>query len=810
MAEHWERRLAAIGEVVSLRGVAGAPDGGEGRITVSLAEAGDRARLAIGRAACLFAVLARIGEGDTVVIEVDVPDGGASGAIPVVLPVDLDLTLADAIAAVADGWERGRAAGPPTEAQRAALDEATAGRAVAVGDARATGRHVLCVDAGGAPAELRHAEDRIDARAAAAIASALAAATAALATPEVAIGALALVSPSARAELEVLGAGPPALGGSGSFAERVAEHARRAPDRPAVTCDATTLTYGELARRSTALARRLRDEHGAGPDALVAIALGKGVDAVTAIVGTAFAGAAWLALDPAAPPARRRAILRAARPAVTVVAPGDPRALVDGDASTLSIGDGDGADGDAPLAPHAGANGDAPLAAHAGADDLAYVVATSGSTGEPKLVAVEHASLRNYLAWKLEHYALRPSSVCLQLAPLSFDSAVSDVVTTLGCGGHLVLVPEDERLDPRRVGELCREHGVTVLAAVPSHYRTFVASLPAPGTLETVTLAGEALDAGVVAEHLERLPAVRIVNEYGPAEGTIAATAADVRAPVEGRVAIGRPIAGVEVVLVDRAARLAGPGLAGEIALAGACLARGYHGDGARTDQAFVTSPDRPGRRIYRTGDIGRWREDGELEFLGRLDRQVKIRGNRVELEEVEAALRAHPQVADAAAVVTPELPGGDLVAYVVRASDDGAADRDALREHLATRLPAYMLPAQIVAVDRLPLTANGKLDRRLLDLRRPPASHPPSPSEGPADELEAKLLELWRELLEQPDVGVESGFFEAGGHSLLAVQLAMAIEDELGVEPPLGELFDNSSVRAFAGWLREHAELPG
>jgi amino acid adenylation domain-containing protein len=789
MSDHWERQLASIGEPVRLHGVSA----GVGEHTIeSLLEpgaAGALERVTGGRdterlvvlAACLAAVLLRLGDGDGVVVEVPRPASAPADWLPIAVSADLDRTLAATVRELDAAFGAAQDAPAPTAAQRAAYGAAVAELPVGVGHepppAGRFGLHVrLRPDA--AALVLTYDAGRLDADAARGIATAVALTVAVLGGAQRPLRALELVPAEDRESLHAVGAGPRPSSPVPPFLERFDRNVERRRACPAVVFSGASITYGELDARSSRLAHRLRAEHAAGPDSVVAVALPKGIDAIVAIVATLKAGAAWLPLDVTQPAERRRAFLAAAKPVAVIDEP-----------------DGDDAGTGAPT-------GAAPAAAPS---QLAYVIGTSGSTGGPKLVAVEHGAIDNYLAWKIEYHGMRDATVCLQLAPLSFDSAVSDVLATLACGGLLVLVADEQRLDPAELARLCARHGVTTFAAVPCHYRTFVGSLPADAGLELVTLAGERLTADVVAAHAQRLPGVRLVNEYGPSEGTIAATACAVDLAAEGDPPIGRPLDGTELTLVDRAGAIAPAGVPGEIALAGAGVARGYLGAAGDTG-GFGADPAEPGRRLYRTGDLGRWRADGQLDYLGRIDGQVKIRGNRVELGEIEAALRAHVAVADAAVVLRDGVGGPDLVAYLV--PSNGAPDAGgwaSVSAALEDRLPQYMLPGRLVAVDALPLLPNGKLDRRALASRELSASASAAAG-APADELEGRLLELWRQLLEAPDMGVSDGFFEQGGHSLLAVQLVTEIADELGLELPLGELFDHSSVRAAAGWLRLHA----
>jgi amino acid adenylation domain-containing protein len=510
-------------------------------------------------------------------------------------------------------------------------------------------------------------------------------------------------------------------------------------DAPAVVDGDVVLTYAQLHRRANALAHRLR---AAGP--LVAVALGRSADLVIATLAVLKAGAAYAPLELSAPPARRRLVLDGLGDPVVIEAVGDEEA-------------------DSPP--------DAPPA------DLAYVIHTSGSTGRPKGVEIEHRSLANLVAWHNRAYDLRPGDRTTLLAAPSFDASVWELWPTLVAGATLHVVRDPLGLGPDGLREWLARTGITVcFMPTPLAEVVLAGSWPAGLKLRALLTGGDAL---------RRVPdgplPFRLVNHYGPTEATVVATAGDV-IPGE-RPTIGGPIANTRAYVLDRHGRPAPIGVPGELYLAGAGLARGYLNDADQSARSFVDA----GERLYRTGDRVRWRAGGRLEFLGRLDRQVKVRGRRIELGEIEHALGSHPGVGSVIALLRED----ELVAYVTPATLDGAQ----LRRHVAERLPPAMVPAAVVALPELPLTPHGKVDRERLPA---PVLHGDEPV-APRTPLEAALVELWRDVLGRARVGVEDNFFELGGHSLSATELMSRVRGMFGVELPLRRLFDHPTVAALA-----------
>jgi amino acid adenylation domain-containing protein len=566
------------------------------------------------------------------------------------------------------------------------------------------------------------------------------------------------------------------------FGQRVAA----VPDAVAVVADGVELTYAQLDAWANRLAHYLRRQ-GVGAESVVGLCLPRGVEMIAAILGVWKAGAGYLPVD-AGLPAERVGFMVADSGARLVLASGDARAAL----AAGSVG--------APVVwlddPGllAGYPESAPPAAAVDRDGLAYVTYTSGSTGAPKGVAVTQGALANYVAsvsarlgWFGEgrRYGL--------LQPPVTDLGNTVVFISLAAGGQLHVLGEAAVVDPQAVADYLAERRIDFVKAVPSHLAA-LSAVAGPGRVlpfRSLVLGGEAAPAGWVAELVAAAgDGRRVFNHYGPTETTIGVATAELTPAMlaSGSVPIGGPIANTRLFVLDAGLAPAPVGVAGELYVAGAGLARGYVGRAGLTGERFVACPFGSGERMYRTGDLVKWAGDGQLVFVGRADEQVKIRGFRIEPGEVEATLLAHPAVAQAAVVAREDTPGDRrLVAYVAADADTELADGD-LKAFMTQHLPEYMVPAAVVALPELPLTASGKLDRRALpapELTDRPVSREPS------NEREALLCELFAEVLELDSVGVEDSFFDIGGHSLLAIRLLSRIRARLGVEVKIRMLFE-------------------
>ncbi|KUF12937.1 non-ribosomal peptide synthetase [Streptomyces silvensis] len=587
------------------------------------------------------------------------------------------------------------------------------------------------------------------------------------------------------------------------------------PDAPAVSCGDVRLTYAELNTRADRLAHRLIAA-GAGPEQVVALALPRSAELIVALVAVLKSGAAYLPVDPRHPADRIAFMLGDAAPGCVVTAhdagcalPDDvPRLYVDegpdaaagGTAATL--GSPRDSDRTAPLTP---ANG-------------AYVLYTSGSTGRPKGVLVPHTNVVDLVLWGREALGRPQLSHALAATPLTFDVSVFELFGPLLSGGAVEIVP-----DVLALGELAggRWRG-SLICAVPSALAELVSHHDVTLGAAVVALGGEALSAHTLAGIRAAAPGARIVNVYGPTEATVYTTAwfsddlagHGERSTDDGDAPpIGRPVRNTRAYVLDACLEPVPVGVPGELYVAGAGLARGYVRRPGLTAERFVPDPfGAPGERMYRTGDVTRWRADGHLEYLGRADDQVKIRGFRIEPGEVESALADHPGLAQAAVVVREDRPGDRrLVAYCVPAADgtasaagplsaapaEPAPGEAELRAHLARLLPAYMVPTAFVPLARLPLSPNGKLDRRALPA--PDDADGRQPGRAPRTPTEATLCALFADALGVPDVGVDDGFFDLGGHSLLAVKLVSRVRAALDVPLGIRAVFEAPTVAALA-----------
>ncbi|MEV4104690.1 amino acid adenylation domain-containing protein [Nonomuraea sp. NPDC049649] len=590
-------------------------------------------------------------------------------------------------------------------------------------------------------------------------------------------------------------------GGWESVADQIVRQAGQTPDQAAVVAEGERLTYGDLVARAREVAARLGPFTG-DTRPVVGVALPAGPDGISAILGVMLAGAAYLPLDPAHPPARVTALLERAR-AVAVIAPPDLLAGLDAYPGTKLP----------PPAPPAGPHGPDVAGGNLRPGDPAYVIFTSGSTGEPKGVVVPHGAVAEFNRSFVDAHGFGPGQRVLMLPPLTFDASVGDLFPVLTSGGTLVIHPEPARLDGAELVRFCAGHGVTAVDAPVALWRRWVTDLAETGVpeswpVEIMMVGGEEVPVEDVRAW-QRLTRGRcdLFNHYGPTEATVCATVHRIGGTDElgdlGRVPIGRPLPHVRARVLDRSGRAVPIGGVGELHLGGAGLADGYVGAAALTAAAFVPDPDGPpGARLYRTGDLARIRPGGEVEFLGRRDRQVKIRGHRIEPAEVEHAVRAHPAVTDSAVVVS----GDRLVAYAATAAKD--LTPATLRAFLRDRLPGYLVPSSFVLVESIPRTAHAKVDQE----RLPP---PPGPEgEPPASPAEAAVAAVWQRVLGIPDVRRSDNFFDVGGHSLLAGRVVAEIRRELGADLPLRAVLETSDLAELAavaergGVEQEHHDL--
>jgi amino acid adenylation domain-containing protein len=563
--------------------------------------------------------------------------------------------------------------------------------------------------------------------------------------------------------------------------ELFAEQARRTPDAVAVRSEVAELTYSQLDLKANQLAHYLRAA-GVGPEQFVPVCAGRSVEMVIALLGVIKTGAAYVPVDPEAPRERIELILKETGAALVLTQSqlvplfsGCSIAVVNLDDAELYVQNGEVLEVD--VTP----------------ENVVYAIYTSGSTGRPKGVMIEHRGLRNLCEAQIRAFDLKPGRQELQFASLTFDASVSEVFTALVSGATLHLAAAESFTTGWSLLELLRERGITTVTLPPS----LLAVLPDADLpfLHTVISAGEACSREVAARWSANH---RFLNAYGPTEVSVCATIAEcdgARLPP-----LGNPINNAQVYVLDADLNPTPRGVPGELCVAGAGLARGYLQSPELTAARFVPNPfsDAPGARLYKTGDLARVSFDGEVEYVGRVDHQIKVRGFRIEPAEVEAVLNEHPAVRDSLVLLREDRPSDKrLIAYCVVDKEVSPASLQ-LRDFLKTRLPAYMLPAAFVTLDAFPQTRNGKVDRRALP--SPDATRPRHTDfVAPRTPLEETIAAIWMELLGVERVGVHDNFLELGGHSLLAMQVASRLREAMGVELPLRAFLDDATVAALA-----------
>ncbi|MEV0460842.1 amino acid adenylation domain-containing protein [Catellatospora methionotrophica] len=662
--------------------------------------------------------------------------------------------------------------------------------------------------------------------------------SAAAAAPDSAVADLPLLTPGQQRRQLATGTGPVVGRAPGVLPRLLRDQVTCTPEAVAVRAAGRRLTYRELDVRTDALARRLR-EHGVRRGDLVGVCVRPGTDLPMALWAVLKAGAAYVPLDPAAPPGRQAAVCTQADVALVLAQPDVVDVLAEVAAPVLTFRstivdnvdlaaaadpahDGDPTDAvwAATAADRAAQTGLAPPGSPAHAarpargapgpdteptpDDLAYVLFTSGSTGQPKGVAVTHGNVTAFLGWLGAAHRLGPGDRVLAQHSAGFDLSVGELFAPLLTGGTVVVAETADRGDPVGLLRLLRDERVTVMWATPTLLRLLTAGdgLTTCPDLRLIMSAGETLPADLARTVTVQTAAV-LENQYGPTEATVGAARHLVaRHHDQPTVPVGRVIDDMAVQVVDARGRLALPGAVGELHLTGPQLARGYHGAPSLTAQAFVPDPYAtvPGARRYRTGDLGRLGPDGVLEHLGRLDRQLKVRGHRIEPGEVEAVLARHPAVTQAAVLAV----GQRLVAFVAPATADPAA----VQAHAARLLPPYLTPAQVTALAELPRTASGKTDLGALAALAGSATAPVDTT-PPAQGTETEVAAILAAVLGVPALGAHDDFFATGGHSLLAVQAVDRLRRHFGVELPLRELFAAPTVAGLAARI-EYEILAG
>ncbi|WP_161975702.1 non-ribosomal peptide synthase/polyketide synthase [Tengunoibacter tsumagoiensis] len=566
-----------------------------------------------------------------------------------------------------------------------------------------------------------------------------------------------------------------------SLHQLVEAQAQRSPDAIALVSEEQQLSYGELDRRASLLAHRLQ-QRGIGPEGLVGVCLTRSLDMVVAVMGVLKAGGAYVPLDPAYPAERLAFQLTDAKIRLLLTQESLLEQLPHEGIEVITLS-GDWIGSDEPAPSHV-ASGSRP-------EHLAYVIYTSGSTGRPKGVAITHQSAVNLLFWAQETFATQALQRVLASTSLCFDLSIYELFVPLAFGGTIILV-ENALTFPTQAGH----QQVTLINTVPSAIAELLRGGQIPGSVHTINLAGEALSASLVAQLYAQTTVEQIYNLYGPTEDTTYSTWALLSAEASGSAPIGRGRANTQAYVLDAHFHLVPVGVIGELYLAGAGLARGYIGRPELTAERFVPHPfsEQPGARLYRTGDLVRWREDGQLEYVGRVDQQVKVRGYRIELGEIETALDQQEAIREAVVLVREDVPGVKrLVAYVVPNQAEHF-DWEQVRARLQEQLPDYMVPAVHVVLEAFPLTPNGKIDRRAfpapdyahLDARQSYAA--------PQSEVERLLAEIWQKILGIEKIGIHDNFFALGGDSILSIQV-IARAHQAGLHLTPRQIFQHPTI---------------
>jgi len=572
----------------------------------------------------------------------------------------------------------------------------------------------------------------------------------------------------------------------------IEEQAAHKPTAIAVQFGDQQLSYRELDGRANRLAHHLCAQ-GVGPGDLVGICLERSLEMIVALVGVLKAGAAYVPLDPTYPQERLAFMLTESQTPVLLTQQYLAGRLPRHRGQVICL------DTDWPRIAE---QSDQKPTGDVSAEDLVYVIYTSGSTGKPKGVQITHSNLINSTQARLDYYP-EPVSRFLLLSSFAFDSSMAGIFGTLCQGGTLILPAPGDEQDVQELASLIDRYQVTDTLCLPSVYNLILTYAQAHqlDSLRTVIVAGEACPQEIVQRHYQRLPQAALYNEYGPTEATVWSTVYHVPAThVETPLAIGRPIANTQVFILDKHHQPVPIGIPGELYIGGDGLARGYFNQPELTAESFVPSPFQGGSnsRLYKTGDLARYLPDGNIQFLGRVDHQVKIRGYRVELDEIQLALNQQPQIRENVVVAWESERGQQLAAYFVPASELVPGSEE-LRSFLQARLPDYMLPAAFISLEALPVTPNGKVDRRSL----------PGPDEvgedeedtfvAPHTDTEAAIAQIWQELLGVERVGRYEDFFSSGGHSLLVMQLVARLRNIFEVELPVNSVFERPTLAGIA-----------
>lgn len=555
------------------------------------------------------------------------------------------------------------------------------------------------------------------------------------------------------------------------------------PDALAVSGSNRLLSYRELDAGSNRFANYLLQNFGLKAEDKVAVLLPRNADLSVALLGILKTGAAYLPLDNAYPKARIDYILEHSQAKLLVTANSDadagcwpvPAVTVEQGVNQCAV------DSDPGIKVSPG--------------QLAYLIYTSGSTGRPKGVMVEHGNLAVFCVNLRQRFGFTENDKLLAMTTVSFDISVLELLCSLTVGMQVVIADDQQCQAPEMVIRLIQAHAITVLQATPSRLQWLInaGGIEALAALRVILVGGEALPESLAAQ-LKQLPATQVINVYGPTEATIWSTCKPL---ADGQLTIGTALAGEGVYILSPERKLQAIGVTGEVVITGGCVSRGYWQDHERSDKVFTADPFRPGQRMYATGDLGRWLENGEIEFLGRNDDQIKIRGYRIELGEIERRLLKHPAVAQAAAVNSGSAEHSILNAFIVPVSPEHTSGTLTveLRKHLAQWLPEFMIPGRFTVTDNLPLNSNGKVDRKALVLALGELTEPQRPYRAARNELEQQAVELWEQLLQHRPIGIDDDFFSLGGNSINAIQLLSQLSKLFARDMLLSDFWSHPSI---------------
>ncbi|WBW95744.1 non-ribosomal peptide synthetase [Oceanirhabdus sp. W0125-5] len=564
------------------------------------------------------------------------------------------------------------------------------------------------------------------------------------------------------------------------------EQVEKTPDNPALVFEDIHLTYKELNEKANQLARVIRKK-GVQPENIIGIMVERSIEMIVSILGVLKSGGAYLPIDPASPIERIEYMLRDSDCKLLLTKKQFSKSI-DFQGDVLQVSNNEIYKGDT-----------SNLARNNNCENLAYIIYTSGTTGNPKGVLIEQKNIRNTLLWRKEYYKFDSHDSILQIPSFSFDSSVEDIMTPLISGSKLVLINQEKRLDIEYLKRIIIRNNVSNFLITPAFYSTLLDEcLNEVTSLRKITVAGESIHEDVVTKHFETLSNTKLYNEYGPTENSVCSTIYEFHG-YSNKVLIGKPISNTKVLILDSKNKFVPIGIPGELCVSGEGVARGYLNRPELTNKKFIENQYEKGKKLYKTGDLARWLPDGNIEFLGRIDNQVKIRGFRIELGEIENRILSHQNSKEAVVLVKEnEKKEKYLCAYVVVENNVESLE---LRKFLKDSLPDYMIPSKFVYLDKLPLTTNGKINRKAL----------PEPNinettaikyEAPRNMIEEKLVKIWSEVLNVKRIGISDNFFDLGGHSLKATLLVSRIHKQLNMEVSLQELFKYPTIKEISHYL--------